>query len=198
MPEKEIHFREFQKALQRATESMNEYYFRIGMADLEEYRYRERVYCYELYHQLRLALECFPYTLQGEMDKGGHPIIHPEIGPVKPDFILHEPKAIDANLVVMEVKPLNNSKERGLKKDLKSLTGFLDLGYYRAIHLIYGSLGRGNGGISKVINAYREYNGDSDRLNAYHGKLLLYWHKAYGEAAIIYDWERGVFNSNDK
>lgn len=189
MPEKEKHFRESQEALQRATESMDGYYFRIAMANLRGHRFRERVYCYELYHQLRLALQRFPYTLQGEMDKNGHPIIHREIGAVKPDFVLHEPRTMESNLVVMEVKPLNNTSRPQLKKDLDVLTRFLDLGYYRAIHLIYGSLRRDDGGISKVIRTYREYM-NSSRLNAYQGKLLLYWHRTCGEAAIIDDWER--------
>jgi len=198
MPEKEKHFRKFQEILQWATKSMHQYYFRIAMSNLRGHYFRERVYCYELYHQLRLSLQCFTYTLQGEMDKNGHPIIHREIGAVKPDFILHEPGTMKKNLVVMEVKPLNNTNRPQLKKDLDTLTRFLDLGYYRAIHLIYGSLRRDDGGISKIIRTYREYMTPT-RLNAYRGKLLLYWHRTSGELAIIYDWEREVFNnSNDK
>ena len=196
MLEKEKHFRKFQESLQWAIKSMDQYYFRIAMANLRGHRFRERIYCYELYHQLRLALQCFPYTLQGEMDKIGHPIIHREIGAVKPDFILHEPGTMKNNLVVMEVKPLNNTNRPQLKKDLDTLTRFLDLGYYRAIHLIYGSLRRSDGGISKIIRTYREYMNPT-RLNAYRGKLLLYWHRNNGEFAIIYDWERVVFNTSN-
>ena len=196
MPEKENYFRKFQKSLQWATKSMHQYYFRIAMANLRGHRFRERIYCYELYHQLRLSLQCFPYTLQGEMDKNGNSIIHREIGALKPDFILHEPGTMENNLVVIEVKPLNNTNRLQLKKDLDTLTKFLDLGYYRAIHLIYGSLIRDDGGISKIIRIYREYMNPT-RLNAYRGKLLLYWHRNNGEFAIIYDWEREVFNNND-
>jgi len=76
MLEREKYFRKFQEILQMATQSMDQYYFRIAIANLRGYRFRERVYCYELYHQLRLALKCFPYTLQGKMDKNNHPIIH--------------------------------------------------------------------------------------------------------------------------
>jgi len=197
MLEREKYFRKFQEILQMATQSMDQYYFRIAIANLRGYRFRERVYCYELYHQLRLALKCFPYTLQGEMDKNNHPIIHREVGAVKPDFILHKPGTMKNNLLVMEVKPLNNTNRTQLKKDLDTLTKFLDLGYYKAIHLIYGSLRRNDGGISKVIKTYKEYMNPS-RLNAYQGKLLLYWHRTSREAAIAYDWERDVFNSNDK
>ena len=198
MPEKEKHFRKFQESLQWATKRMEQYYFKIAMAKSRGHFFRERVYCYELYHLLRLGLQCFPYTLQGEMDKRGQPIIHQKIGAVKPDFILHEQGTMENNLAVMEVKPLNNARGSQLKKDLNTLTRFLDLGYYRAIHLIYGSLSRDDGGISKIIRIYREYMTPT-RLNTYQGKLLLYWHRTSGEPAIIYDWEREVFNnSNDR
>jgi len=198
MSEKEKHFRKFQESLQWATKSMDQYYFKIAMAKSRGHFFRERVYCYELYHLLKLGLQCFPYTLQGEMDKIGHPIFRREIGAVKPDFILHEPGTMENNLAVMEVKPLNNARGLQLKKDLNTLTRFLDLGYYRAIHLIYGSLSSDDGGISKIIRIYREYMTPT-RLNAYQGKLLLYWHRTSGKPAIIYDWEREVFNnSNDR
>jgi len=195
MSDKKKHFMKFQKSLQWATKNMDQYYFRIAMANLKGHRFRERIYCYELYHQLRLALQCFPYTLHGEMDKSGNPIIHKEIGAVKPDFILHEPGTMKNNLLVMEVKPLKNTYRSQVNKDLDTLTRFLDLGYYRAIHLIYGSLIRGDGGISKIIRTYREYMNPT-RSNAYRGKLFLYWHRDSGEFATIYDWEREVFNNS--
>ena len=91
---------------------------------------------------------------------------------------------MENNLAVMEVKPLNNARGSQLKKDLNTLTRFLDLGYYRAIHLIYGSLSRNDGGISKIIRIYKEYMTPT-RLNAYQGKLLLYWHRTSGKPAII-------------
>lgn len=196
MPDKEKHFMKFQESLQQATKSMEQYYFKIAMANLRGHHFRERIYCYELYHQLRVALQCSPYTLQGEMDKNGHPIIHREIGALKPDFIFHEQGTMKNNLIVMEVKPLNNASGSQLKKDLDTLTRFIDLGYYRAIHLIYGSLSRDDGGISKIIRIYREYMNPT-RVNAYRGKLLLYWHRTSGELAIIYDWEREVFNNSN-
>jgi len=195
MSEKEKYFRKFQASLQCATKSMEQYYFKIAMTNLKGHRFRERIYCYELYHQLRSVLQNFPYTLQGEMDKIGHPIIHRKIGAVKPDFILHKPGTMENNFVVMEVKPLNNANKSQLKKDLDTLTRFLDLGYYRAIHLIYGSSRRADGGISKIIRTYREYM-NLTRSNAYRGKLFLYWHRTSGEFATIYDWEGEVFNNS--
>lgn len=192
-------FNRFKVALERATENIDDYYFKISMANSSGHSFRERVYCYELYHQLRINLSRvynFPYALQGEMDKNGHPIIHREINAAKPDFILHKPRTMD-NLLIIEVKPLNNASYSQLKKDLNTLTGFLDLGYYKAIHLIYGSSRRGDRSISKVIRAYGRYNSECSRLNTSRGKLLLYWHKASGQRAIEYNWERDIFDDTE-
>ena len=193
---KEEKLKEFLRALKEASGNIGKYYFKVAMANLKGYRFRERVYCYELYHRLRLALPPdFPYTLQGEMAKEGHPIIHKEVGAVKPDFILHKPGTMNDNLLVIEVKPLKNARKLQLKKDLDTLTKFLDLdiGYYCAIHLIYGSLKRKDKGISKVIKVYQEYNRENNRLSKYKNKLLLFWHKTFEEAAEQYNWEKDVF-----
>lgn len=37
--------------------------------------WRERVYAYELYHQLRVAFEPTGLVMHGEMDKASHPVI---------------------------------------------------------------------------------------------------------------------------
>lgn len=106
----------------------------------ETERYRERVYCYELYHQLRLI---WPkegeYTINGEVDKAAHPIIRAnDLGSIKPDFIIHKPGRMDENLAIMEVKCSSASKE-GIEKDLNSLSKFKQLmGYKNAIYLLYG------------------------------------------------------------
>ena len=47
-------------------------YFQLPVADADSV-YRERVYCYELYHQLRGSCGNFPFSLGGEVDKIGHP-----------------------------------------------------------------------------------------------------------------------------
>jgi len=137
---KEIYFNYFIKSLNNAAKNMDPHYFQIPVAgEGEDELYRERVYCYELYHQLRLELgDSFPYKLYGEVDKSGHPIIREA---KKPDFIVHEPGNMDNNLLIMEVKSIVGAKnENGLNTDLEKLRLFLDeYKYYRAIMLIYGS-----------------------------------------------------------
>jgi hypothetical protein len=113
----------------------------MPVAELEAPIYRERVYCYELYHQLRSILPCeLSYVLAGEVDKKGHPIIHETIGPYKPDFIVHRPGDMRRNLAVVEVKPANTSLAE-FKEDLNHLRQFLDEArYFGAISLVYGEL----------------------------------------------------------
>ena len=50
------------------------------MAGTDELAIRERIFCYEFYHQLRLVATDarFPYMIgEPELDKGGHPT-HPQ------------------------------------------------------------------------------------------------------------------------
>ena len=127
------------KSLIKAAENMDAHYFQLPIAEGDEPKYRERVYCYELYHQLRCILgDSFPYKLCGEVDKAGHPIIRKA---KKPDFIIHQPGNMEHNLAVIEVKPVT-VKDRldKLRKDLETLKYFLnnEPRYYRAIMLIYG------------------------------------------------------------
>ena len=125
-----------------AIENMDEHYIQLpvaGKAEKKESIYRERVYCYELYHQLLCVLDKkFPYKLHGEVDKAGHTIIR---NAKKPDFIIHQPGNMENNLVIIEVKPITvKDRINELKEDIKTLKWFLnEANYYRAIALIYGN-----------------------------------------------------------
>lgn len=101
--------------------------------------YRERVYCYELYHQMRCAWpKETPYRLNAEVDKRGH-IAMGALGVrgQKPDLLVHIPGYMDGNHTIVEVKAAPSDKEK-IGKDLKTLATFLKAGYERAIYLIYG------------------------------------------------------------
>src|SRR5689334_19126753 len=68
--------------------------------------YRERVYCYELYHQLRLKWpDNCPLMLNGEVDKTAHPILS-GLGAsyAKPDLLVHGPGDMSRNYAIIEVK----------------------------------------------------------------------------------------------
>ncbi|PDT39373.1 MULTISPECIES: methionyl-tRNA formyltransferase-like protein [Sinorhizobium] len=108
--------------------------------------YRERVYCYELYHQLRIqwpTQDQTDFVLNGEVDKRGHPILHRLGADMSiPDLLVHVPGYMGRNHAVIEVKPGDNAAKnpRGIAKDLATLSVFqTDVGYERGVYLFYGS-----------------------------------------------------------
>jgi hypothetical protein len=137
------------KWLLSASSQISEDYFRVPVAGVDP-QYRERVYCYELYHQWRRHWhDGVGYSLCGETDKRGHLYVHGKhIDSVKPDFLIHIPGRMtnDSNLLVMEVKP-KTADPNEIADDLEKLTAFrLNLkdeqgrpaNYYAAFLWIYG------------------------------------------------------------
>ncbi len=62
--------------LRDAAAAIGPAYFQLPIAGKESPIYRERVYCYELYHQMRQRWPPdSPFTLGGEVDKQGHPLV---------------------------------------------------------------------------------------------------------------------------
>lgn len=157
------------------------HYFQLPEAGSEEPKYRERVYCYELYHQLRNVLESklsdFPYKLDAEVDKAGHRIIEERM---KPDFIVHVPGEMNSNLAVIEVKPLKQQISRlkdELEYDIDKLKTFLEeFRYHRAIMLIYGD---GKQELPSAIVAEAE-----SLVGDYEGRILLVWHRGPGKEPV--------------
>jgi hypothetical protein len=127
----------------RATESISTEYFLLPVAGRERPMYRERVYCYELYHQIRTRwCKDTRYSLGGEVDKDGQPAYKgTDLERTKPDFLVHVPGEMDLNKLVMEVKPISKKlKTQGITKDLWTLTAYRGgpAYYRRAILLVYG------------------------------------------------------------
>jgi hypothetical protein len=113
-------------------------YVQLPVADADSV-YRERVYCYELYHQLRSVWNGFPFSLGGEVDKMKHPFS--ENGPyatAKPDLLVHRPGDMDRNLACVEVKRCSRASG-DFRDDLKKLTWFCrNARYHGGIFLVYG------------------------------------------------------------
>jgi hypothetical protein len=121
----------FDQTLMEATKALGSEYFYLSMHNASA-MYKERVYCYELYHQLRLRWpEVTPYRLNGEVDKARHPDFS-EMRMI-PDFLVHQPGTSN-NFLVMEVKRCDSSD----LDDFDKLRWFLKYGYKRAIWLVYG------------------------------------------------------------
>jgi hypothetical protein len=112
--------------------------------------YRERVYCYEIYHQIRLLSGRLAglvagspeYRLSGEIDKAGLNAVI-EGGRHKPDLVWHVPGRDNGNATVVEVKTIDGSRSVDLRKDLATLAAFLESerGYHSAILLVFGDAG---------------------------------------------------------
>jgi hypothetical protein len=128
------------KILQDATCALEPDYFQLPVAGLENPQYRERVYCYELYHLIRARWPAdFRFSLAGEIDKAGHPLIRGNgLDYAKPDFIVHVPGDMDFNILVLEVKGFTLDRGR-LANDLEKLTAFRrHARYHAACYLFYG------------------------------------------------------------
>lgn len=101
---------------------------------------RERVYCYELYHQMRcLWPDRCRYILNGEVDKRAHRKLQElGVGNEKPDFLIHNPGTLEDNHAIIEVKAYKAMADK-IRKDLQTFKVFLGgPKYHRAIYLFYG------------------------------------------------------------
>jgi len=135
---------DFEERLARATARIDREYFQLPVFGRESAAYRERQYCYELYHQLRQGWPTGGYHLSGEIDKSGHPVIRGnDLDNTKPDFLIHIPEDMDHNFAVLEVKPITG-RLGGVKKDVLTLLAYLEHGQYeRAFYLVYGEPSEG-------------------------------------------------------
>lgn len=128
---------QFTQIFRDATAAIPPEYFLLPIHGADSV-YRERVYCYELYHQVRRLWPVdSPYRLNGEVDKRAHPYFQ-DSGQPKPDLLVHQP-GMGVNYAVIEVKS-SRAVPRDIEKDLGTLTLFRNrFGYERAIYLVYGA-----------------------------------------------------------
>lgn len=94
-----------------------DFYEIVCACDVE--KVRERVFCYELYHQLRLLSSTYKFDIHGELDKRG---FYKKLNSI-PDFLFHK-QGTHENHCVMEVKGRKNCE--GIIKDFQTLTSFLN------------------------------------------------------------------------
>ncbi len=171
-----------------ASSEVAQEYFQLPVAGTEEPEYRERVYCYELYHRWRSSWPTpYPFALSGEIDKAGHPLIR---NSPKPDFLVHIPGQM-TNLLIVEVKPGNADVSR-MVDDLVKLTTFrrgLELadgtpGNYDAAYFwIYGIDDNGWKTLKPALIRQSEARATVDlRL------ITCFLHFAAGQQARRVDW----------
>lgn len=155
------------EALEQATQAIGESYFLLPIAGNDRPIKRERVYCYELFHQLRIALQDSQLTLTGEPDKRGRP----DFPPINPDFILHIPGNHEQNTAAVEVECRVDL--RHLVKDLRNLKIMRGLGYSTLVLLLFS-----NRSVPwpKLTQAASEADIDI-------GEIVVLLHRAVGQAA---------------
>jgi hypothetical protein len=170
------HWKQFKHALFAGIKNIGHRYFQIERYD-DEPAWRERVYCYELYHQLRCQLgDAFPYTLHGEIDKQGQRFIRQSLGEApNPDFVVHVPSRM-RNLAVIEVKSAAGLNADSAKRDLRKLQVFTEQVQYRhGLFLIFGRGGLPN-------------------LEMPNEKTSILWHKEVGQIPeIVHSAEEWCF-----
>ena len=110
----------------RATKAIGPGYFQLNV-DGGDPIYRERVYCYELYHQMRTRWpRDTEFYLNGEIDKAAHPILMHlgDAAKAKPDLLVHRPGYMTGNHAIIEVKHCNAGND-GIRSDLRKLSLFV-------------------------------------------------------------------------
>lgn len=164
-------------------------YFQLPVAGAGDPQYRERVYCYELYHRWRCNWsDGFPFSLNGEVDKQRHPLIP---GNWKPDFLVHVPGQM-TNLLIVEVKPANADRAHMID-DLEKLTYFRrDLrdqdgnpaNYYAAYFWLYGLSINDWPSLRKKLLAALQNSADFDPA-----LVSCFVHEAPGVRALRAQWD---------
>jgi hypothetical protein len=101
------------------------------------FAYLERVYAYELYHQLRLVIgNDKRMAVYGEPVKSSNALYYSS--EKIPDLIIHEPGTSN-NIAVIEIKSAWNLKKSGLIKDVKTATEFKKKDYICSVFIVFGN-----------------------------------------------------------
>lgn len=171
--------------LSAATAALHADYFQLPVADAENPQYRERVYCYELYHLMRVRWpNDFPFSLAGEVDKSGHPLIRGNhLDQAKPDFIVHIPGDMSHNLLVVEVKAFTLDRQK-IQKDLRKLTAFRrHANYHAAFYLFYGVTPENRDTLTALCRDIAQNDPESDLSSI---DLLI--HERPDHSAFLHPW----------
>ena len=169
--------------LRDATGAIEDIYMLLPMA-MQEARALERVYTYELYHQLRSRWVDPYYSWGGEISKRGHiHFQHPTLRKI-PDLLLHHPGDHAGNLLVIEIKMATTFTRPGLCKDLQTLTAFRQdrehfLAYQGALFLLVGG---SMADVNRALQLSLDIEGVDTNL------IRFYWHPGPGERARLIPW----------
>lgn len=181
MPQLEYAIRTFTDAARR----ISRHYMALPMARQEALPL-ERVYCYELYHQLRTLYDDVFYW-GGEVDKAGHvDFTGPGLRFKKPDLLLHQPGHHEGNLLVFEVKMARRITFKNVRSDLRTLTAFRRregrfLPYRAAIFLLVG-------GGEEDIRRVQRWAGEQRGPEVNPELIQLWWHEGPSRTPQLIPW----------
>jgi hypothetical protein len=188
MSDEDLH--QMRRLLSEATERVGRDYFLLPVANGAGgpplVQYRERVYAYELYHQLRSIWPNWPYSLAGEVDKRGHPVVRGgHLDDAKPDLLVHVPGVMNQNLLAVEIKAARpearQAEARAIAQDLRKLAAFREVGYEGAMLLVFG----------EAIDRIRECVRQEGELRALSDVVELLHHQRPGVPATTVSWNAG-------
>ena len=128
--------------LKESINNIEEKFYKVTSSQIENSVPRERIFCYELYHQLRLECQSYKFGVRFDISPElvkGRAMGYSEINNI-PDFLFHK-EGTNINFCILEVKA--QLKKDEIKKDFETLTIFLNgkiklLPYKIGIFLIFG------------------------------------------------------------
>ena len=193
-------FEQYLNVLMMACAGIEDLYFHVPLVteikDRDEFvkavGYRERVYCYELYHQQRLLLTKQKLHKRGlllnaETDKSGT-VYTKWIGARKPDFILHRPGEGTHNIAILEAKAIVAPID-DIEEDLKKLKDFLNprtMNYFGAVALIYGE--HGDAKIDEITALVKRHFG-----KYWPARFRALWHRKPRTRPEMWNYKTGTF-----
>ena len=123
----------FVEMIKGSLDNVGDEYYKITTTYESSGIVRERVFCYELYHQMRSVQSARGLTdvqIHGEIDKSGH-IAFDRNSRKNPDFVFHVPGMMKGNAIVVEVKgKIEGTYQEGVYKDIVTLSKFTNNKHY--------------------------------------------------------------------
>ena len=123
----------FIQLIRDALENVGDEYYKLTTTYRTLGVVRERIFCYELYHQMRLIQSTRGLNdvqIHGEIDKSGY-IAFDRNAWKNPDFVFHIPGMMQGNAIVVEVKgKIEGNYQEGVYKDIVTLSKFTNNKYF--------------------------------------------------------------------
>jgi hypothetical protein len=177
-------------------------YINLPFAGSSQLKFRERVYCYELYHQLCVAQELQEFKemlgglqIAGEPDKTGNPEAEKNnLALTKPDLIIHLPGEMGRNFIVGEVKPAVASW-KSIVADLCKLAKFTakeKMNYRCGVFILFGE---GKVREKTVLRRLQKAIGHvTGNLKLDLSRLECFWHKNASPLVHRYSFQNNVLS----